>query len=111
MQAEKRAGISEIKIAVLRASAECMTYYEELGLQSDAAADEIRHAYRTLARLLHPDRQPDPELRALAERQMKRLRDVVAILSHPRKRRRCRALRNRRNWSGWRWVERRAKWN
>jgi len=63
-----------------------MTYYEELGIPSGASVDEIRQAYKALARLLHPDGQTDPKLRALAECQMKRLSEMVAILSNPQKR-------------------------
>lgn len=34
------------------------TYYDVLGVRSDAPAAEIRHAYRRLARQCHPDRAP-----------------------------------------------------
>jgi hypothetical protein len=63
-----------------------MTYYEELGLQPDASLDEIRKAYRALARLLHPDAQAEPRLKALAECQMRRLADIIGTLSDPLKR-------------------------
>lgn len=64
-----------------------MDYYEELGLSPQATPEEIRQAYRRLARLLHPDRLQDPELRRLADCQMKRLNAVYAVLSDPDKRR------------------------
>ena len=35
-------------------------HYQRLGLTSDASIDEIRKAYRTLARRYHPDVNPDP---------------------------------------------------
>ena len=65
-----------------------MDYYEELGLSRTASAEDIRRAYKNLARLLHPDQQQDPELRRLAECQMKRLNAVTAILTDAAERRR-----------------------
>ena len=35
-------------------------YYGVLGVRRDADADEIKKAYRRLARELHPDVNPDP---------------------------------------------------
>ena len=64
-----------------------MNYYEELGLRQDAALEEIRQAYRVLARLLHPDSQPDARLKAMAECQMKRLNEILAVLTDSQKRR------------------------
>ena len=60
-----------------------MDYYEELGIHRDATTDEIREAYKLAARLLHPDMQQDPRLKDLAECQMRRLSDVVAVLADP----------------------------
>ena len=34
-------------------------YYEVLGLQKGASADEIKKSYRSLARKYHPDLHPD----------------------------------------------------
>lgn len=64
-----------------------MTYYEELGLSSSATADEIRQAYKTLARLLHPDQQREETLRRLAECQMKRWNGICDLLTDPGARR------------------------
>src|ERR1035438_256502 len=64
-----------------------MNYYEELGIRQDAALEEIRQAYKLLARLLHPDAQPDARLKAMAECQMKRLNEILAILTDAQKRR------------------------
>jgi curved DNA-binding protein CbpA len=82
----RRAADEWIGQDVARLPGSFVTYYEELGIQPDASAGEVRQAYKTLARLLHPDRQPDPRLRALAECQMKRLSEVVGLLSDPRRR-------------------------
>jgi hypothetical protein len=64
-----------------------MNHYEEFGIPQDAPAAQIRHAYKTLARLLHPDAQSDEALRAMAECQMKRLNATLDTLLDPEKRR------------------------
>ncbi|MGC9950108.1 MAG: DnaJ domain-containing protein [Bryobacteraceae bacterium] len=64
-----------------------MNYYEELAVAEDASLEEIRQAYRVLARLLHPDNQPDHRLKSAAERQMVRLNEILATLADPEKRR------------------------
>ena len=63
-----------------------MDYYEEFGVLRSATPDQIRQAYRSLARLLHPDQFQDPELNRLAEGQMKRINEIFAVLSDPRRR-------------------------
>lgn len=60
-----------------------MTYYEELGVNGTASTDDIREAYKRLARLLHPDKMQDEKLRKLAECQMKRLNSIYETLTHP----------------------------
>ena len=72
-----------------------MNYYEELGLNRSASTDEIRQAYRRLARWLHPDQHQDAQARRLAEGQMKRLNEVVAALTDPERRRRYDLALNR----------------
>jgi len=44
-------------------------------------------AYKTLARLMHPDGQVDEKLRAMAERQMTRLNEILATLTDADRRR------------------------
>jgi DnaJ-domain-containing protein 1 len=64
-----------------------ITYYEHLGVSSDASVEEIRDAYRALARMLHPDQQTDPNLKRVAEMQMRKLNPIYTILSDPARRR------------------------
>jgi hypothetical protein len=63
-----------------------MNYYEELGVDRSASAEQIRQAYRNLAKLLHPDQCNDGALRALAETQMRRLNQILEVLSDPQER-------------------------
>src|ERR1700689_4061509 len=64
-----------------------ITFYEELGVASAASSEEIRDAFRTLVRLLHPDQQTDAQLKEVAEKQMRKLNRIYAILSDPERRR------------------------
>ncbi len=64
-----------------------MDYYEEFGVPPDASLEQIRQAHKRLAWLLHPDRLQDPELRRLAECQMKRLNAIYSVLADPERRR------------------------
>ena len=58
--------------------------YAVLGVSSDASADEIKKAYRRLARDLHPDVNPDPE----TQERFKEVTAAYEILSDPEKRQR-----------------------
>ena len=58
--------------------------YEILGVSRDASQDDIRRAYRTLARQHHPDVNEDPA----AEQRFKEVAGAYEILSDPEKRRR-----------------------
>eukprot|EP00418_Pyrodinium_bahamense_P047679 CAMPEP_0179159734 /NCGR_PEP_ID=MMETSP0796-20121207/78039_1 /TAXON_ID=73915 /ORGANISM="Pyrodinium bahamense, Strain pbaha01" /LENGTH=162 /DNA_ID=CAMNT_0020861567 /DNA_START=57 /DNA_END=542 /DNA_ORIENTATION=+ len=62
-----------------------MQHYDVLGLTEDAAADDIRKAYRSLALRWHPDKSP-PEERAAAESLFKDLAGAYEVLRDPQRR-------------------------
>jgi curved DNA-binding protein len=57
-------------------------YYATLGVPREAAADEIRKAFRKLARKYHPDVSKEAD----AEARMKEVNEAYAVLSDPEKR-------------------------
>lgn len=58
-------------------------YYKTLGLSKDASQDEIRKAYRKLARQNHPDVNPGDEA---AVRRFKQINEANEVLGDPDKR-------------------------
>ena len=72
-------------------------YYEVLGVPRTATAEEIKRAYRQLARKHHPDLQPAAE-RARAAERFKEINEANEVLSDPEKRVKYDALGE--NWKG-----------
>ena len=58
-------------------------YYKTLGLDKKATAEEIKKAYRKLARQYHPDRNPDDKK---AEARFKEISQAHDVLGDPEKR-------------------------
>lgn len=65
-----------------------LDYYAVLGIARDASADEIKKAYRKLARQYHPDVNKS----AGAETRFKEINEANEVLSDPEKRKRYDAL-------------------
>ena len=62
---------------------EFIDYYKVLGVSKDATSDEIKKAYRKLARKLHPDINPNDKD---AHAKFQQLNEANEVLSHPEKR-------------------------
>jgi curved DNA-binding protein len=57
-------------------------YYQTLGVARDATADDVKKAFRKLARKHHPDLSKEPD----AEARMKEVNEAYAVLADPEKR-------------------------
>ena len=59
-------------------------YYETLGVARNATEDDLKKAYRNLARKFHPDLHP--EKKAEMEAKFKEINEAYGVLSDPKKR-------------------------
>ncbi len=65
--------------------AEKRDYYEVLGVPKGASKEEVKKAYRRLAKKYHPDKMP-PERKKEAEERFKELSEAYGVLSDDQKR-------------------------
>ena len=62
------------------------TFYEELGVSRDANASAIKHAFKEIAKVNHPDKNP-PDRQAEAHVKMSRFNFIMETLLNPTTRR------------------------
>ena len=58
------------------------TFYDELGVPRDANAAAIKHAFKEIAKVYHPDKNP-PEKQSWAHEQMSRFNFICETLLNP----------------------------
>ena len=61
-------------------------YYDRLGLSRNASDDEIKKAYRKLARQYHPDLQTGEQQKKTAEDKFKEINEAHEVLSDQQRR-------------------------
>lgn len=66
--------------------AESKDYYSILGVSKDATADDLKRAYRKLAKKYHPDAQHTEEDKKKAEAKFKEINEAYSVLSDENKR-------------------------
>ena len=66
--------------------AESKDYYSILGVSKDATADDLKRAYRKLAKQYHPDAQHTEEDKKKAEAKFKEINEAYSVLSDENKR-------------------------
>lgn len=66
-------------------------FYAALGVSQDASAEEIKKAYRKLARQYHPDKNPGDEA---AEQRFKEISEAHTVLADPEERQQYDAIRS-----------------
>ena len=63
-------------------------YYETLGIERNASDDEVKKAFRKLARVHHPDVHTGDQQKKVSEEKFKEINEAYEILSDQEKRRR-----------------------
>ena len=61
------------------------TFYDELGVGRDATGPEIKRAFKEVAKIYHPDKNP-PEKQAWAHEQMSRFNFIFDTLTNSKTR-------------------------
>jgi len=63
-------------------------YYEILGVEKNSTQEEIKSAYRKMAKQHHPDSVTDPEKKKVCEEKFKKISEAHSVLSDSQKRER-----------------------
>lgn len=63
-------------------------YYNVLGVNREASDDQIKKAFRKVARQYHPDLQADPQEKKKSEEKFKEANEAYEVLSNPDQRKR-----------------------